>query len=152
MLFNFEMDFALSLRCVPMIVRMKLDLCGVKLSLRQWSRFTQHDRQALVDRPATTPPEQAAYQSLLLHLIRTRAGEEPKLLPPARTEPWQLAGGVPDAIRLKAQSSGVEAPTPEQWGHLSALQRFALLKLTRPGHENQNFEPALREFLVEMHN
>ncbi|NVN38861.1 nitrate reductase associated protein, partial [Komagataeibacter swingsii] len=37
-------------------------------------------------------------------------------------------------------------------GHLSVLQRFALLKLTRPGHENQNFEPALREFLGEMYN
>ncbi|AZV40737.1 hypothetical protein KOEU_31900 [Komagataeibacter europaeus] len=152
MLFNFEMDFTLSLRCVPMIVRMKLDLCGVKLSLRQWSRFTQHDRQALVDRPATMPPERAAYRSFLLHLIRTRAGEEPKLLPPARMEVWQLAVGVPDAITLKAQSSGLRAPTPEQWGHLSVLQRFALLKLTRPGHENQNFEPALREFLGEMYN
>ncbi|GBR40189.1 hypothetical protein AA11826_2053 [Komagataeibacter oboediens DSM 11826] len=147
MLFNFEMDFALSLRCVPMIVRMKLDLCGVKLSLRQWSRFTPHDRQALVDRPATTPPEQVAYRSFLLHLIRTRAGEEPKLLPPAQTEAWQLAAGVPDAIRLKAQSSGLRPPTPEQWGHLSCLQRFALVKLTRPGHENRNFGPALREFL-----
>jgi len=146
-LFNFEMDFALSLRCVPMIVRMKLDLCGVKLSLRQWSRFTRQDRQALVDRPAATPPEWTAYRSFLVHLIRTRAGEEPKLLPPARTETWQLADGVPDAIRLKAQSSGLRAPTSEQWRHLSCLQRFALVKLTRPGHENQNFGPALREFL-----
>ncbi|MFT9164216.1 MAG: nitrate reductase associated protein [Komagataeibacter saccharivorans] len=152
MLFKFEMDFALSLRCVPMIVRMKLDQCGVKLSLRQWSRFTQRDRQALVGRPVTTPPEQAAYRSFLLHLIRIRAGEEPKLLPPVRTEAWQPADGVPDAITMKAQSSGLRAPTPEQWGHLSVLQRFALLKLTRPGHENQKFEPALREFLGEMYN
>lgn len=26
------------------------------------------------------------------------------------------------------------------------LQRFALYKLTRPGHDNDNFLPAMREF------
>jgi hypothetical protein len=29
---------------------------------------------------------------------------------------------------------------------LSVLQRFALFKLTRPGHDNDNLEPAMREF------
>jgi hypothetical protein len=34
----------------------------------------------------------------------------------------------------------------DQWKSLSALQRFALLKLYRPGHENKNFKKALKEF------
>ncbi|MGL4882951.1 MAG: nitrate reductase associated protein, partial [Waterburya sp.] len=33
-----------------------------------------------------------------------------------------------------------------QWLHLSAAQRFALIKLSRPSHENKNFLPALQEF------
>jgi len=33
-----------------------------------------------------------------------------------------------------------------QWKNLNSLQRFALIKLTRGGHENENFIPALREF------
>jgi hypothetical protein len=33
-----------------------------------------------------------------------------------------------------------------QWRGLTVLQRFALLKLTRPGHENKNFSKAMKEF------
>lgn len=147
MLFNFEMDFATSLRCIPMIVRMKLDLCGVKLSLRQWCRFTRQEREILVIQSVTTLAEEEGYREFLLHLIKTRTGEEPKLLPSAKTEPWQLLHSVPEVIKLKAKEKGLQAPTPDQWQHLSPLQRFALLKLTRSGHENQNFAPALKEFL-----
>ena len=36
--------------------------------------------------------------------------------------------------------------TQEKWGTLTSLQRFALLKLCKPGHENKNFSKALKEF------
>ena len=36
----------------------------------------------------------------------------------------------------------------EQWAALAPLQRFALYKLTRPGHKNENFLPAMREFTL----
>jgi hypothetical protein len=34
----------------------------------------------------------------------------------------------------------------DQWASLTPLQRFALIKLSRSGHENRNFLPALQEF------
>jgi hypothetical protein len=43
-IFEFELDFVRTLRCVPMIVRFKLDTCGVKLSLTHWNRFDWFDR------------------------------------------------------------------------------------------------------------
>jgi hypothetical protein len=36
--------------------------------------------------------------------------------------------------------------TIEAWKDLSILQRFALIKLSRPSHENKNFLSALAEF------
>ncbi|MGB0562374.1 MAG: nitrate reductase associated protein, partial [Spirulinaceae cyanobacterium] len=33
-----------------------------------------------------------------------------------------------------------------QWQALRPDQRFALIKLSRPGHENRNFLPAMQEF------
>ena len=33
-----------------------------------------------------------------------------------------------------------------QWRKLTNIQRFALLKLCRPGHENKNFPKAITEF------
>ncbi|MGK7938235.1 MAG: nitrate reductase associated protein, partial [Xenococcaceae cyanobacterium] len=38
------------------------------------------------------------------------------------------------------------AITQEQWKSLTPLQRFALIKLSRPSHENKNFLPAAKEF------
>jgi hypothetical protein len=32
------------------------------------------------------------------------------------------------------------------WQHLNELQRFALVKLSHPGHEHRNLPAALREF------
>lgn len=34
----------------------------------------------------------------------------------------------------------------DQWAALHPLQRFALVKLVRPGHEGHNIGPALKEF------
>ena len=47
--FDFEAAFVNSLRCVPMIVRYKLDACGIKLSLRAWSQFSLSTRARLVN-------------------------------------------------------------------------------------------------------
>jgi len=33
-----------------------------------------------------------------------------------------------------------------QWRELSNLQRFVLMKLCKPGHENKNFPKAIKEF------
>jgi hypothetical protein len=45
----------------------------------------------------------------------------------------------------KALEFGWEV-TLNGWNALSNLQRYSLLKLTKPSHENKNFPIALREF------
>lgn len=145
-LFRFEMDFADTLRCVPMVVRMKLDLCGVKLSLRQWSRFTMAQRSQLTKSPITSLNERAAYRALLVYLISTQTGEEPKFLPDVNSDIWEKSDAVPEVVLQAALSFGEPPPTLDQWSRLSSLQRFALIKLTRSGHDNLNFVPAMREF------
>ena len=68
-LFAFEDDFVATLRCVPMAVRFKLDACGVKLSLRQWSRFTPGERHQLLMAPCGSPAQEDAYRAVLHDLI-----------------------------------------------------------------------------------
>lgn len=62
--------------------------------------------------------------------------------------PWADAEVVPARIRDWARGLGVVPPSSEQWAALAPLQRFALFKLTRPGHSNENFLPAMREFAL----
>lgn len=144
-LFAFEDDFVASLRCIPMAVRLKLDRSGIKLSLRQWSRFTRDDRQALLDLPCDTEAEVAAYRAQLVALVALRAREEARPLAEAPAPLWEAAS-PPPVVATYALSVGVAPPTPRAWGELSELQRFALVKLTRDNHDNVNFIPAMREF------
>jgi hypothetical protein len=140
------MDFAGTLRCIPMAVRFKLDQCGVKLSLRQWSRFTVDDRRGLLETPCASADEVAAYRAWLIELIAVRAEETAKDLPADPEPAWASVREVPSIVSGYASSLGLAPPRPSQWAGLSPLQRFALLKLTREGHDNANFLPAMREF------
>jgi len=145
LIFQFERDFAGSLRCIPMAVRLKLDQCGVKVSLRQWSRFDHDDRARLLAAPCDGA-DGGAYRQQLVELIRLRTGQEAEYLPIEPYPPWEDTQRVPEQIQQFAANNGVPAPDLEQWRALTVLQRFALLKLSRAKHDNVNFVPALHEF------
>lgn len=144
--FGFELDFAGELYCIPMSVRRKLDLAGVKLSLRQWNRFTLEDRQQLLASTCTTLAEIDAYQQAVAGLVESRAGERPQFMERDTGAEWNGALGVPPRVLEYCSGQGVPAPDGPRWNRLTADQRFAIFKLTRPGHRNENFLPAMREF------
>ncbi|MBS0297653.1 MAG: nitrate reductase associated protein [Proteobacteria bacterium] len=145
-LFAFESDFVATLRCVPMAVRFKLDACGIKLSLRQWSRFTREDRHELLMAPCGTPAEVAAYRERLVALIAERTGQEATLLGAPPEPLWERPDTVAPAVIDFADQIGAQPPSADDWRRLTPLQRFALIKLSRDNHDNVNFVPALREF------
>ncbi len=145
--FEFELEFVDSLRCIPMQVRLKLDTCGVKLKLTQWSKFNQAERQELVDRPCATPEEVKSYRDWLQALILQRTGAIATELAIALNPPWLDETIIPEMIHQKATELGINL-TLEQWQSLTPLQRFALIKLSQSGHENSNFLPALKEFKI----
>ncbi len=143
--FQFEADFVDSLRCIPMQVRLKLDTCGIKLKLPQWHRFSPEERQALVDLPCTTESEIQAYRELLQRLVKEREGVAATDLPVEINPEWLNTSTVPTSIQQQAQETGVTI-TLDQWAALTPEQRFALIKLSRSDHENENFLPAIKEF------
>ncbi|CAH1661735.1 nitrate reductase associated protein [Chelatococcus asaccharovorans] len=147
-IFEFETDFAGSMRCIPMAVRFKLDHCGIKLSLRQWSRFSYDDRLLLFHCACESPEDIRRYRTALISLIETRARKAAKDIAVEPAPVWADTGRVADVVRNYARALDLEPPTLRQWAALTALQRFTLVKLTREGHDNENFVPAMREFGV----
>jgi hypothetical protein len=145
-IFQFEQDFAGSLRCIPMAVRFKLDRCGVKLSLRQWSRFDPEERNRLLRLSCERPEEIEAYRRELEELIQLRSKQPPEYLPIEGQPPWDDGAHVPDQVVAFAVQLQIAPPSSSQWAALSALQRFTLIKLSRAKHDNVNFLPAMREF------
>lgn len=145
-MFAFESDFVATLRCVPMAVRLKLDLCGIKLTLRQWSRFTRAERRNRLLAACKARSEISAYRATLTALIARRTGGVASPLAQAPCGQWDVAHRLPVTVADYARSVGLPPPTLRQWASLSRLQRFALIKLTRDNHDNVNFAPAMAEF------
>lgn len=143
--FQFESDFVDSLRCIPMQVRYKLDTCGVKLKLAHWNKFPNQVRQELVDRPCTTDPDIQKYREWLHEQVIQHTNTSASALPVEENPPWMDAKNVPESVREKAREFDVTLSS-DGWSSLTPLQRFALIKLSRSGHENTNFLPALKEF------
>ena len=145
--FQFEADFIESLQCIPMLVRMKLDTCGVKLKLAHWHQFSQSERQTLVEMPCETTAETQAYREWLQNLVTAKTGQPAKELVIDPHPPWLDGTKIPANIQTKAQEFNIMI-SDSQWEQLTPAQRFALIKLSRPSHENRNFLPALKEFKI----
>jgi hypothetical protein len=147
-IFAFELDFGGTLRCIPMSVRLKLDQTGIKLSLKQWNKLPAEQRRQLVERPCDALPQIESYKKDLIALIEKFTTAPVQLMPPDESPPWADPALVPERVCEWARGLGVAPPSNEQWAALTPLQRFALFKLTRPGHSNDNFIAAMREFSV----
>jgi hypothetical protein len=144
-LFQFEQDFVDSLRCIPMLVRLKLDTCGVKLKLVHWNQFNTDERRSLLEIPCSTSDEIENYRQFLQDLITQKTGQPATELAIASNPPWLDLEIIPESVQSKGAETGFEL-TLTQWRSLTPIQRFALIKLSRASHENHNFVPALQEF------
>ncbi|AFY40692.1 hypothetical protein Lepto7376_4603 [[Leptolyngbya] sp. PCC 7376] len=144
--FQFEQDFIQSMRCIPMVMRYKLDSSGVKMKLEHWGKLDDAEKQRFVDMPCGTAEEAQAYHHALQTLIETKSGAKAKVLEIPSNPLWKQTD-IPVQVLEKAESCDVEI-SAAQWQGLTDLQRFALIKLSRPSHENHNFVPALKEFGV----
>ena len=145
--FQFEQDFMEdNIRCIPMIVRFKLDACGVKLKLKEWIKMTVDEREQLALLPIDSYGDLDVYKSYVQQLIHSHTGDDATLLPASSNQMfWSSADALPSVLKEKLTESKMNISIA-QWKNLSVLQRFALLKLTRPGHENKNFPKAMKEF------
>ena len=124
-LFAFEADFVASLRCIPMAVRLKLDRSGVKLTLRQWSRFTLDDRRRLLEAPCRTEAQIAAYHDELVRLVAQRANEVARPLADPPAPIWEETAEAPPAVAAYARSMGAAPVQPHQCGHGSGEHQTA---------------------------
>lgn len=144
--FDFESEFiADNVRCIPMIARFKLDACGIKLSLKQWSKMLVKERNFVAQANCNSVEQIAIYKSGLEHIIINRTNEIAKRLEIDKKPEWALLDKVPIAITEQCQLINQQI-TIQQWQQLKALQRFALLKLCKSSHENKNLTHALKEF------
>ena len=143
--FAFESDFVNTLKCVPMIVRYKLDNCGIKLKLSEWAKFNLKDKETLAYLSCYTHAEIENYGLFVKQLVWEYFECEAGLLFSVN-DSWNNINEVPEEVQRKAMEWECPVITLKNWIEIGMLQRFALVKLSRSGHEGRNFPIALAEF------
>jgi len=144
--FRFEEDFMEeNIRCIPMVVRFKMDLAGIKLKLSEWGRFYSSEKIELALLPTSSETEIYHYRNYLCELIVKHTGKQATELVIEQYPVWQNLNELPHILKEKIAELQLEISI-NQWQSLTNIQRFALLKLCRPGHENKNFPKAAAEF------
>ncbi len=143
--FRFEADFIEAMQCIPMAVRCKLDTCGIKLKLAEWNQFNKQERDGLFEMPCVSAQETQVYRKHLQQLVQHYTQSLPDELSVETRPAWVIESSIPESLLAKA--AALNAPISlDQWQKLELLQRFALIKLSKPSHESKNFPRALREF------
>ncbi|MEO6315534.1 MAG: nitrate reductase associated protein [Chitinophagaceae bacterium] len=144
--FDFEEDFVEdNVRCIPMIVRFKLDACGIKLKLGEWSKMTIDERNVLSFTKLEDINDLLQYRAYLQQIILNHTGLAATNLAVELNPAWTNTTIVPQVIKEKLDEFDGHLPL-HRWRNLNNLQRFVLLKLSRQGHENRNFPIAMKEF------
>ena len=144
--FLFEEDFMeRNIRCIPMIIRFKMDKAGIKLRLSEWNRFSTEERVNLALMPAANDEEIHKYNKYLAGLVKKYTNREATALEVDPYPLWSHLYSIPCILTEKLNEFNWKISL-EEWRDLSCLQRFALLKLCRAKHENKNFPKAMKEF------
>ena len=144
--FLFEEDFMeRNIRCIPMIVRFKMDKAGIKLKLSEWSKFNTEERVELALMPCDDEEETNKYNCYLAGLVKKYTVRDATRMEIDQYPLWGDLYSIPGMLTEKLSEFNWSLSI-EEWRGLTNLQRFALLKLCRPKHENKNFPKAMKEF------
>lgn len=139
--FAFEGDNTQTLEWIPLDVRRRLDLAGVRLSLAGWQALPMQERVRFCEAPVDAPGDVAAYRAAVL--AAAPAGSAVPIEPiPFDARPWTDAV---DRVVERARALGV-AVDPARWASLDDAARYALHRLSDP----KKTEEKLRAALVEL--
>jgi hypothetical protein len=141
--FRYEVEFYPALSRIPLHVRMKLDLTGIKISLKDWLACALEERAALCHMPIDSEEERHVFTAYLDFLRRKYQGQQAEVTERLDSSRWQ-ASEVPRAV---AQKSAACFNTIElaEWQRWLPHQRYALYKMAVSKSQPEAFADILDE-------
>ena len=145
--FRYESEFYPTLSRLPLHVRMKLDVTGIKISLKDWLAFDIEERNVLCHLPVETDEEKKTFASYLDFLSRRYCGEPVTTTVAISNSLWD------SALQVPAPVAGKNAPqmppvTVEEWRRWKSYQRYALYKTALSKSDPDQFFAVLKELRV----
>lgn len=146
-LFLFESHYSMDLQFIPLIIRYRLDLNGLKVGLEAWQKIPTEDRFKLVGIALDSNLDCKNFPELLSLLTKQWFGQNPQAIEPVLPSLWSDNKEIASCI-LNRCSSISQPKLALKWKKLSELQRYVLFKLSTSQRQAEAFENALQEFLT----
>ena len=141
--FRYEAEFYPALSRIPLHVRMKLDLTGLKISLKDWLACGLEERAALCHLPIASEEERGVFAAYLDFLCRKYQGQSAELTDRLESSLWQ-ASEVPEPVAQKSAAC-FNAIMLAEWQRWLPHQRYALYKTAVSKSQPEAFADILDE-------
>ncbi|HEY6363673.1 MAG TPA: nitrate reductase associated protein [Candidatus Binatia bacterium] len=142
--YQHESDIYPTLSRIPLHVRMKLDLTGIKLALKDWLAFSIEERTVLCHLPVESEEEKQAFASYADFLSRHYRGTPVATTAAMSSALWNDGLEVPVAVAGK-RTPGTPPVTIEEWRRWKFHQRYALYKTALSQSDPEQFFAVLKE-------
>ena len=115
-------------RTIPLIVRMKLDLVGVRIDLADWRALDKSYRGFLIAAPVNSRGAIAEYRDALFGILAKEGRGQAERIPPAKVDStcW-LAKVEPVAVAVFRERADVHS----EWSSMTCFERYLLCHAVR---------------------
>jgi hypothetical protein len=148
--YRYEAEFYPSLSRLPLDVRRKLDITGIKLSLNEWLSFNFAERMVVCHLPCNNAEEQQVLIEYVDFLSRKYRGGPIERIDALDATLWSPAV-LPQAVSEK--SAALDRPIDlDQWRSWQSHERYALYKTAVSKNQPEAFEQVLIQLLGQKAN
>ena len=141
--YDYEAEYYPSLSRLPLDLRRKLDLSGIKLSLKDWLAISFEERTVLCHLPCDNVEERQAFATYLDFLARKYLCKPAEKTAPINICLWSESA-LPGAVAQRSAALG-QAVTPIEWRRWQSHHRYALYKTATSNNQPEAFERVLRQ-------
>ena len=141
--YQYEAGFYPTLSRLPLDLRRKLDIAGVKLALKDWQTFSFEEKTVLCHLPCELADEIQAFTRYLDFLSRKYCGRPIERITALDSALWDPSA-VPQAVGDKSAALKRQI-TLDEWRRWQAHERYALYKTALSNSQPEAFEQVLAQ-------
>jgi hypothetical protein len=141
--FAYESKYYSTLSRVPLAVRMKLDVTGTKISLKDWLACDFAERAVLCHLPIESADERRAFVAYMDFLSRRNRDRPVETTAALSSTLWGASNSPAPVIEKSA--SGPGAVTFDEWARWRFHERYALYKTATSTKQPEAFAQLLAE-------
>jgi hypothetical protein len=141
--YQYEAEYYPTLSHLPLDLRRKLDLAGIRLGLKDWQAISFEERMVLCHLACDTDEETRVFTNFLDFLSRKYCGKPIERIAAVDSALWD-SSAVPHAVREKSAAVKREVNL-DQWCSWQPHERYALYKTAVSSRQPEAFEQVLSQ-------